>query len=242
MGDFWRAELTCPRDSSTHAVTSESCWSGSGGGISAIETYTTSFTGGNMGPSANYSTRSTERATAPSPIFPSTRRTSFGVYMLSQYNGGWFIVGGNQRLFACAGGHPQPRQQQTEFSLIRMRLPATMRISRTRRAISSTRSWGNTMTWCTTSTTSRPAQRSRGGSSGYDLCTGVGTPPQREGRDPPTRELTASKSMSRFGGTSLVSRFDHSLCGAALRLIDTARHAQGFDPNDEKQYGFCYTW
>jgi kumamolisin len=72
----------------------EACWSGSGGGTSSQETYTSSFTGGNVGPWADFQY----------PIFgPSSRRTpdlSFdsdpnsGVFVLSQYNGGWWIVGG----------------------------------------------------------------------------------------------------------------------------------------------------
>jgi kumamolisin len=85
---------TVLRDSSTHAVTSESCWSGSGGGISAIETYTTSFTGGNMGPWANYQYPIYGKGNRATPDLSFDADPASGVYMLSQYNGGWFIVGG----------------------------------------------------------------------------------------------------------------------------------------------------
>ena len=38
------------RNSATLKMTSESCWGGSGGGESTVETYTTSWSGGNAGP------------------------------------------------------------------------------------------------------------------------------------------------------------------------------------------------
>jgi subtilase family serine protease len=85
---------TVLRDSSTHAVTSEACWAGSGGGISTIESYTNSFTGGNMGPWANYQYPIYGQGNRATPDLSFDADPASGVYMLSQYNGGWFIVGG----------------------------------------------------------------------------------------------------------------------------------------------------
>src|SRR5215475_6020573 len=42
------------RSSATLKVASESCWGGSGGGTSTVETYTTAWSGGNMGPWADF--------------------------------------------------------------------------------------------------------------------------------------------------------------------------------------------
>ena len=84
------------RSSSTLKYSSEACWGGSGGGPSAVETYTTSWSGGNIGPWANFQY----------PIFgqSSTRHTpdlSFdadpasGAWIYSAYGlGGWGVVGG----------------------------------------------------------------------------------------------------------------------------------------------------
>ncbi|MGO8989568.1 MAG: hypothetical protein ACLQGU_12180 [bacterium] len=85
---------TINRDPKTKAFVSESCWSGSGGGISAYETWQTSWVGGyGMGPWANYQY----------PIFGSASRMtpdmSFNadpnispVYVT--YSGVWYLVGG----------------------------------------------------------------------------------------------------------------------------------------------------
>lgn len=85
---------TVLRDSSTHNVVSESCWAGSGGGISAIETYKTSFTGGNMGPWADYQYPIYGQANRATPDLSFDADPASGVYVVSNYNGGWFVVGG----------------------------------------------------------------------------------------------------------------------------------------------------
>jgi subtilase family serine protease len=83
------------RNTTTLGYTSESCWGGSGGGPSAVETYTTSWTGGNAGPWAN----------SQYPIFGQSARTtpdlSFdadpasGAWVYSAFGmGGWGVVGG----------------------------------------------------------------------------------------------------------------------------------------------------
>lgn len=83
------------RSSSTLKYSSESCWGGSGGGPSAVETYSTTWTGGNAGPWAD----------AQYPIFGQSARTtpdlSFdadpasGAWVYSAYGmSGWGVVGG----------------------------------------------------------------------------------------------------------------------------------------------------
>jgi subtilase family serine protease len=84
------------RNASTLKVSSESCWGGSGGGPSTVEKYTTTWSGGNVGPWADFQY----------PIFGqgSFRRTpdfSFdadpasGAWVYSAYGiGGWGVVGG----------------------------------------------------------------------------------------------------------------------------------------------------
>jgi len=86
------------RNASTLTFNKESCWGGSGGGTSTYETYATSFTGGNIGPWADF-----QYPINGGTFFPASRQTpdlSFnadpasGVWVYSGFNGGWFIVGG----------------------------------------------------------------------------------------------------------------------------------------------------
>ena len=83
------------RDSVTHKVTSESCWGGSGGGTSAYETYATSWTGGNMGPWANYQYPIFGQSNRATPDLSFDADPASGVYVYNQsvYHG-WLAVGG----------------------------------------------------------------------------------------------------------------------------------------------------
>ncbi len=83
------------RDSVTHQFTSESCWGGSGGGTSAVETYTTSWTAGNMGPWANYQYPLFGQSNRATPDLSFDADPASGVYVYSLYGaGGWTVVGG----------------------------------------------------------------------------------------------------------------------------------------------------
>jgi subtilase family serine protease len=90
------------RNASNDYFVSEACWSGSGGGPSAYESWANTWTGGNMGPWASYQY----------PIFGDGQGGSFtgyrhtpdlafdadpasGVYIYSRYGaGGWTVLGG----------------------------------------------------------------------------------------------------------------------------------------------------
>jgi subtilase family serine protease len=73
---------------------SEGCWSGSGGGVSAQETYSTSWNGGGMGPWANFQFPIFGQTARITPDLAFNADPASGVYVYSGYNGGWFIVGG----------------------------------------------------------------------------------------------------------------------------------------------------
>ncbi|MBV9301119.1 MAG: hypothetical protein JOY62_12175 [Acidobacteriaceae bacterium] len=85
---------TVLRDASSDKFVSESCWSGSGGGTSSQETYATSFTGGNMGPWADFQYPIFGQGSRSTPDLSSDADPASGVYVYSGANGGWFIVGG----------------------------------------------------------------------------------------------------------------------------------------------------
>jgi kumamolisin len=74
---------------------SESCWGDSGGGVSAVETYETTFTGGNMGPWANYQYGIFGQANraVPDISFDADPASGAAVYNQAVY-GGWVQVGG----------------------------------------------------------------------------------------------------------------------------------------------------
>ena len=74
---------------------SEGCWSGSGGGVSAQETYVTSWTGGNIGPWANFQFPIFGQTARVTPDLAFNADPNSGVWFYSQYGlGGWAVVGG----------------------------------------------------------------------------------------------------------------------------------------------------
>lgn len=86
---------TINRDPKTHKFLSESCWAGSGGGTSLDETYQTAFSGGFMGPWADYQYPIFGEAARATPDFAFEADPASGVNVFSQFGaGGWLVVGG----------------------------------------------------------------------------------------------------------------------------------------------------
>jgi subtilase family serine protease len=83
------------RNSATLAIANETCWSGSGGGTSALETYKTSFTGGNMGPWADFQYPIFGQSNRRTPDWSFDADPASGAWVYSAYGlGGWSPVGG----------------------------------------------------------------------------------------------------------------------------------------------------
>jgi kumamolisin len=82
------------RTASNQHFNKEGCWSGSGGGVSAQETYATTFSGGNTGPWADFQYPIFGEANRVTPDLSFNADPASGVYVYSGYNGGWFAVGG----------------------------------------------------------------------------------------------------------------------------------------------------
>jgi len=83
------------RSSSTLQTVSEHCWSGSGGGTSTIETYTTAFSGGNTGPWANSQYQIFGQGSRATPDMSFDADPASGAWIYSGYGlGGWGVVGG----------------------------------------------------------------------------------------------------------------------------------------------------
>jgi kumamolisin len=84
------------RSSSTLKFASEACWGGSGGGPSTLETFTTSWSGGNIGPWANFQYPIFgQSATRNTPDFSFDADPASGAWVYSAYGlGGWSPVGG----------------------------------------------------------------------------------------------------------------------------------------------------
>ena len=76
---------TVLRNATTGAFSSESCWSGSGGGKSIYETWTGTFTGGNVGPWADYQYPIFKTGHRATPDMSFNADPSSGVWVLSQY-------------------------------------------------------------------------------------------------------------------------------------------------------------
>jgi subtilase family serine protease len=83
------------RSSTTLKYSSESCWGGSGGGTSTVETYATSFTGGNTGPWANFQYPIFGKGNRATPDMSFDADPASGAWIYSGYGlGGWGVVGG----------------------------------------------------------------------------------------------------------------------------------------------------
>jgi subtilase family serine protease len=83
------------RNSTTLKLASESCWGGSGGGTSSVETYTTTFSGGNMGPWADYQYPIFGQSSRRNPDLSFDADPASGAWVYSAFGmGGWGVVGG----------------------------------------------------------------------------------------------------------------------------------------------------
>ena len=83
------------RNSATLKMTSESCWGGSGGGESTVETYTTSWSGGNAGPWANFQYPIFGQSNRRTPDLSFNADPASGAWVFSGFGmGGWGVVGG----------------------------------------------------------------------------------------------------------------------------------------------------
>jgi kumamolisin len=83
------------RVASTLKFSSESCWGGSGGGTSTIETYATGFSGGNTGPWADFQYQMFGQAPRATPDLSFDADPASGAWVYSAFGlGGWEPVGG----------------------------------------------------------------------------------------------------------------------------------------------------
>jgi len=83
------------RNSTTLKYASESCWGGSGGGPSVVETYVTAFTGGNAGPWANSQYPIFAKSNRATPDLSFDADPASGAWVYSGYGlGGWGVIGG----------------------------------------------------------------------------------------------------------------------------------------------------
>jgi subtilase family serine protease len=85
------------RNSSTLKFASEACWGGSGGGTSGVETYATTFTGGNTGPWADFQYPIFGKGARVTPDMSFDADPASGAWVYSAYGiggGHWGVVGG----------------------------------------------------------------------------------------------------------------------------------------------------
>ncbi|MGM9491810.1 S53 family peptidase [Ideonella sp. YS5] len=82
---------TINRDPATGAFQSESCWAGSGGGISAYETYSSTF-GKGTGPWTNFQYPLFGQASRATPDVSAVADPNSGAWV--RFEGGWYVIGG----------------------------------------------------------------------------------------------------------------------------------------------------
>jgi hypothetical protein len=163
-----------------YAFSSESCWSGSGGGISAIETYKTAYTGGNMGPWANYQYPIYGQANRATPDLAFDADPASGVYVLSAYNGGWYIVGGTSLSSPALASIVNRAGDQLSSVSLNAATGGNAFFSAAEHnllyAESPQRLYTRDLYDVTTGSNGAAAVK------GYDLCTGVGAPRGLDGK------------------------------------------------------------
>jgi subtilase family serine protease len=82
---------TINRDPTTQYFVSESCWAGSGGGISTYETYSSSF-GTGTGPWTNFQYPLFGQSNRRTPDISFDADPASGAWV--RFNSGWYVVGG----------------------------------------------------------------------------------------------------------------------------------------------------
>jgi kumamolisin len=83
------------RNATTLKYSSESCWGGSGGGPSTVETYTSTWTGGNVGPWADFQYPIFGQNARTTPDFSFDADPASGAWVYSAYGlTGWGVIGG----------------------------------------------------------------------------------------------------------------------------------------------------
>jgi kumamolisin len=164
---------TINRDGATGAFQSESCWGGSGGGVSAYETYGTTF-GTGTGPWTNFQYPLFGQASRAAPDVAAVADPNSGAWV--RFAGGWYVIGGTSLAAPLTAGivnnannrlgvapSPGGYYSNMENNLLYAQL-ATYKEYKTNFYDVTTGSNG------------------AGAGVGWDYCTGVGTPRGKLGK------------------------------------------------------------
>lgn len=164
---------TINRDPTTAYFQSESCWAGSGGGVSAYETYSSTF-GSGTGPWTNYQYPLFGQSARRTPDLSFDADPASGAYV--QYAGAWYIVGGTSLSAPAVAGIVNNANNQlgvaprnggyfanTENDLVYAQLLTNKEYAT---------NWYDVMT----------GSNGAAAGPGYDLCTGVGSPRGKLGK------------------------------------------------------------
>jgi len=160
---------TVNRDGSGN-FTSESCWAGSGGGVSAYETWTDSFTGGNMGPWAAFQYPQFGKSARATPDLSFNADPASGVWVYDYVNGGWFIVGGTSVAAPSLAGIINNAGNRLGLAPTNGGYYSNMENNLLYAQLSAQKAYGTNFYDVTTGSNGSSA------GPGWDYCTGVGTP------------------------------------------------------------------
>ena len=164
---------TINRDATTQAFTSESCWAGSGGGISTYETWGTTF-GSGTGPWTAFQYPFFGASARRTPDVSFDADPASGAYVRS--NGAWYIVGGTSLSSPALAGIANNANNQLGVAPRNGGFYSNMENNMLYTQLASNKDYGVNFYDVTTGSNGASA------AVGYDMCTGVGSPRGKVGK------------------------------------------------------------
>jgi len=160
---------TVNRDASGNFV-SESCWAGSGGGVSAYEVWNDTFTGSYMGAWADYQYPMFGKSARRTPDLSFNADPASGVWVYDYVNGGWYTVGGTSVSAPALAGIINNANNRLGLAPPGGGYYSTMENNLLYSQLSAQTAYATNFYDVTTGSNGSSA------GAGWDYCTGVGTP------------------------------------------------------------------
>jgi subtilase family serine protease len=164
---------TINRDPSTGAFQSESCWAGSGGGVSTYETYSSSF-GTGTGPWTNFQYPLFGQASRATPDVSAVADPNSGAWV--RFEGGWYVIGGTSLSAPLMAGIINNANNRLGVAPSPGGYYSNMENNLLYAQLATYKEYKTNFYDVTTGSNGAAA------GTGWDYCTGVGTPRGRLGK------------------------------------------------------------
>lgn len=165
---------TINRDATTKYFQSESCWAGSGGGLSAYETYGSTFGNGGTGPWTNYQYPLFGQSARNTPDISFDADPASGAFVYN--NGSWYVVGGTSLSAPALAGIMNNSNNQLGVAPRNGGFYANTENDLLYAQLMTSKEYATNFYDVTTGSNGAPA------TAGWDQCTGVGSPRGKLGK------------------------------------------------------------